>query len=120
MKAPKNMETTEKPPEERVEKTEEIGADTQLKAGDGDTTVNEVDLAGTRDVVDERLDRLNKRNAEGHEKNMKAIEEAHKDNDGDEPKSDPNLGREDNGNTPRIAPDGTKTWGPPGVAGARR
>jgi hypothetical protein len=59
----------------------------------------------TRRVPDERLERLSEKNAEGHEKNMKAIEEAHKGNDG---KPDPRLGREDNGNTPIINADGSR------------
>jgi hypothetical protein len=103
--APKNAET------------DELGSDARIGAKEGETTTNEVDLEKTRDVVDERLEKLNAKNAEGHEKNMKAIEEAHKDESG---KPDPKLGREDNGNTPRINPDGSKTWGPPGVAGAPR
>jgi hypothetical protein len=50
---------------------------------------------------------------------MEAIEKAAA--KGDEPgKPDPKLGREDNGNTPRVNKDGSKTWMPPGVAGAPR
>ena len=82
--------------------------------------VNEVDLAGTKGVVDERLEKLNEANKEGHEKNMKAIEQAAKPADGEdgESKTDPRLGKEDNGCTPRVNKDGSKSWFPPGVAGA--
>lgn len=93
----------------------DTGTDTRPRAGEAEVTTNKVDLEGTRNVPDERLEKISGKNAVGHEKNMKAIEEAHKDNDG---KPDPSLGREDNGNTPRIDKDGNKHWGPPGVAGA--
>lgn len=82
------------------------------------TGTNEVNLEETRRVKDERLEKLSEANREGHEKNMKKIEEMHAGDKGQKPA--PQLGREDNGNTPRIDKDGNKTWYPPGVAGARR
>ena len=95
----------------------EVGASS--RGGESEVTTNKVNLEETRRVPDERLEKLNAKNMEGHEKNMKAIEDAV--SKGDEPgKPDPKLGREDNGNTPRIMKDGTKIWGPPGVAGATR
>jgi hypothetical protein len=81
-------------------------------------TTNQVDLEKTKDVVDERLEKLNAANMEGHEKNMKAIEEAHAGKKGQ--KTAPYIGKEDNGNTPRVNKDGSKSWFPPGVAGAPR
>ena len=84
---------------------------------DRSMTSNEVDLEGTRGVVDERIAKRSARNEEGYAKTLKEAEELHKDND-QEPA--PGLGREDNGNTPTIGKDGSKTWGPPGVAGAER
>jgi hypothetical protein len=98
---------------------DELGSDARRQPSDGgEVTTNQVDLEATRKVPDERLEKLNAKNEEGHEKNMKAIEEAVKGNEDGKP--DPKLGREDNGNTPRVNPDGSKTWGPPGVAGAPR
>jgi hypothetical protein len=88
------------------------------KSGGGETGTNEVNLEATRRVPDERLEKLNEANKEGHEKNMKAIEEAHKGDVGKKPA--PQLGKEDNGNTPRVNKDGSKSWFPPGVAGAPR
>jgi hypothetical protein len=79
---------------------------------------NNVNLEETRRVPDERLEKLNEANMEGHEKNMRAIEEAAEGGKGQKPA--PNLGREDNGNTPRVNNDGSKSWFPPGVAGAPR
>lgn len=108
-KTPRNGETG-------VDTIGNVGSDTRAREGEGVTT-NEVDLEATREVPDKRRDKVSEKNAEGHEANMKAIEEAHKGNDG---KPDPRLGREDNGNTPRIDAKGNKTWGPPGVAGAQR
>ena len=106
--AVKNGETDEKPMAGTSgDKAPEVGS-------------NEVDLEGTRDAVQQRLDKLSEQNQEGHEKNMKAIEEAHKASSDEEPKVDPKLGREDNGNTPRVNKDGSKSWFPPGVAGAPR
>jgi hypothetical protein len=90
---------------------------------------NHVDLNATRDDVQKRQDKLNEENEAGHAKNMEKIEhdhrhveEARKDSDGGEDRiggADPKLGREDNGNTPRIDKHGNKSWHPPGVAGAR-
>jgi len=90
--------------------------DAVARRGDGpEETSNEVDLEGTRGVVDERLEKRSARNEEGYAKTLKEAEELHKNNDG---KPDPKLGREDNGNTPVIGKDGSKSWHPPGVAGA--
>jgi len=87
---------------------------------DNKEVANEVNLGESRDVVDKRLEKISAGNEEGHAKNMQAIEDAHKDNEGDDVKPAAGLGREDNGNTPRINKDGSKTWLPPGVAGAAR
>jgi len=79
-----------------------------------------------RDAVKQRQDKLSAQNEEGHARNMAREEERLKDRktvdaeDGEIGAPDPKLGREDNGNTPRIAADGTKSWHPPGVAGAIR
>jgi len=80
----------------------------------------------SRDVVQQRLDKRSAGNEEGHAKNMEAEEARYKDaktvdsEDGAIGAPDPKLGREDNGNTPIINPDGSKTWTPPGVAFARK
>lgn len=114
-KAPKNAETDH----EKAAAGESGGALGGQNAGsaEGDVTTNEVDLEGTRGVTDERLEKVNERNSEGHEKNLADIDKAHEGNTG---QPAPGLGREDNGNTPRVNPDGSKTWLPPGVAGAKK
>jgi len=70
----------------------------------------EENVTKSRDAVQELIEKRSQENLPGHEKNMKAIEET------PEPKTDPRLGREDNGNTPVIDEHGNKTWIPPGVA----
>ena len=110
-----------KPEEAEVKKPEEAEQNTMAgTSGDhvGGETTNEVDLEATRRVPDERLEKLNEANMEGHRKNMEAIAKAHEGDKGQKPA--PQLGREDNGNTPRVNPDGSKSWFPPGVAGAPR
>lgn len=101
-KAPKNAELTE------------LG---HREDGQVEEVVNEVNLEKNRDVVDERIARRSEANEEGHAKNMEAAEKLHEGNEG---KSDPSLGREDNGNTPVIDKHGNKSWHAPGVAGAAR
>lgn len=116
---------------------ETVEANTQAKppvVQDGkEVGANQVDLEATRDVVGERLDKLSEGNEEGHKVNMEKIEKAHEKNadadlssggmaDGENRigGAAPGLGREDNGNTPRIDEHGNKSWHPPGVAGAAR
>jgi hypothetical protein len=95
--------------------------------------VNHVDLEATRDVVGERLEKLSADNEEGHAVNMEKMERAHEKNadvdlssggmaDGENRLGGAahGLGREDNGNTPRIDKHGNKSWHPPGVAGAAK
>lgn len=80
----------------------------------------------TKDIVQARLDKRSAGNEEGHAKNMEAEEkkyEKHETVEGEDGaigKPDPKLGREDNGNTPIVNKDGSKTWTPPGVAFARK
>lgn len=101
-KAPKNAEIDHEKPK------------TELIEGSAEGT-NTVDLEGTRGATDERVANISGGNLEGHDKNMADIEALHAGNEG---QPAPGLGREDNGNTPRINKDGSKTWLPPGVAGA--
>lgn len=58
---------------------------------------------------DERLKRLNEQNREGHEKNMRKIEE-HAEQAAANSEKAPPTGKEWNRNTPRIDKDGTKHW----------
>jgi hypothetical protein len=80
----------------------------------------------SRDIVQQRLDKRSAANEEGHKKNMEAEEKKYEkaetvdSEDGALGKPDPKLGREDNGNTPIVNPDGSKTWTPPGVAFAKK
>src|ERR1044072_6055998 len=60
-------------------------------------------------VVDERLEGLNEQNREGHDKNIKKIEDAAK-QAADNSEKGPTSGREWNRNTPRIDKDGNKHW----------
>jgi hypothetical protein len=60
-------------------------------------------------VEDERLKRLNEQNREGHEKNMKKIEE-HGEQVAKAADAGPTSGREWNRNTPRVDKDGGKHW----------
>lgn len=60
-------------------------------------------------IVDERLEKLNEQNREGHDKNIKKIEEAAKQAAENSEKA-PTSGKEWNRNTPRIDKDGNKHW----------
>lgn len=103
----------------------ELAKNDELKA---DVTINDPTkhVAEARDAVQRRQDELSARNEEGHAKNMAKIEEANANRetvdteDGPVAAPDPRLGREDNGNTPVVHPDGSKSWHPPGVAGVRK
>lgn len=65
---------------------------------------------------DAAAEKLNEENAEGHEKNMAALaaqaEEANaRTAHADDPRANfTPTGKEDNRNTPRVLPDGTKVW----------
>ena len=101
------------------------GSDHRPRHG-GETTINapEARVEEARDAVKRRQDKLSSQNEEGHARNMQREEESLKERktveseDGEIGAPDPKLGREDNGNTPRIAADGSKSWGPPSVAGS--
>ena len=82
-----------------------------VSQSDAVTTAQGLDTKEGREASvqaeDERLKRLNEQNREGHEKNMKKVEE-HGEQVAKAADAGPTSGKEWNRNTPRIDKDGTK------------